>query len=178
MLSAWAARTLYAALPARTEEGALSRARIQVIRQETLAEAARRLGLADLLRIGQGERKEKRQHHDSLLSDAFEAIIGAIYLERDEATMEAFLREALAEPLAAVIADPPQPDPKTLLQMRLQAAGRGLPTYQTVSETGIGHDHHFMVEAVAEDGVVLGRGEGANKRTAQTEAARAALATL
>ncbi len=178
LLSTWVARLLFDGLASEAEEGALSRARVQIIREETLAAAARRIGLPDLLAIGHGERKERRQNHDSLLSDAFEAIIAAVFREQGEAAMESFLRETLGAALDAVIADPPAPDPKTLLQMRLQAMGRGLPTYRTVEATGIGHDHHFLVEAVAENGETLSRGEGPNKRTAQAEAARAALAAL
>ena len=169
---------MYDSLPGDTEEGVLSRARVQIIRQETLAAAGRHFGLPDLLRIGHGERKENRQNHDSLISDACEALIAAVFLERGLPHMEAFLETLLGTPLAAVLANPPQPDPKTLLQMRLQARGRGLPTYRTIKATGIGHDHHFVVEAVAGDGAVLARGEGSNTRTAQTEAARAALDTL
>jgi ribonuclease-3 len=174
----WVARQLYAGLPSCTEEGVLSRARVEVIRQETLATTARGIGLPRLLKIGPGERKENRQNHDSLLSDAFEAIIAALSLECGEAAMEAFLRAVLAAPLAAVIASPPAPDAKTRLQMRLQALGRGLPTYQTVEATGVGHDHHFVVDVLSAEGAALGRGEGPNKRIAQTAAARMALETL
>lgn len=178
LLSAFVARFLFEELPPDTGEDSLSRARIAIIRKETLAAAARALGLSELLHVGQGERKERRHTHDSLLADAYEALIAAVFLEQGQAAMEAFLRLTLAEPLAAVVAKPPAPDAKTELQMRLQATGRGLPTYHTLSATGIGHDHHFIVEVTDTVGVALGRGEGPNKRTAQMEAARSALLIL
>ncbi len=146
-----------------------------VIRRETLAEAARGLGVADLLVVGNGERRAGRHTHDGLLADAYEALVGAMFLDQGDADADRFLSETLAGPLAAVAASPPVPDPKTALQMRLQAEGQTLPLYRTVSEEGSGHDHTFTVEVVAADGTVLGRGAGSNKRIAQTAAARAAL---
>jgi ribonuclease III len=178
LLSAFVARYLLESLPPEMGEDALSRARIAIIRKETLASTARSLGLSELLNVGQGERKERRHTHDSLLADAYEALIAAVFLEQGQAAMEDFLRTTLAEPLAAVVALPPAPDAKTELQMRLQAAGRGIPAYNTLSATGKGHDHHFVVEVADVAGVPLGRGEGPNKRTAQMEAARAALVAL
>ena len=178
LLGAWVARYLFTALPPDTAEDTLTRARTEVIRGETLAHAARQMGLSDLLVVGQGERKERRHTHDGLLADAFEALAAAIFLAQGEDALAAFLTTALADPLARVVAAPPPPDPKTRLQERLQATGRGLPTYHTREATGAGHDHHFVVEVVAEDGAVLGQGAGPNKRTAGREAALAALSAL
>jgi ribonuclease-3 len=178
LLSSYVARWLMDVLPPDTGEDGLSRARVQVVRKETLAAAARALGLADLLVVGAGERKEQRNNRDSVLADAYEALLAAVYLDLGEEAMAAFLRDTLAEPLAAVRTAPPEPDAKTTLQMRLQAAGLGLPEYRLLSATGSGHDHHFMVEVVDSAGNVLGRGEGSNKRTAQMNAAREAMASL
>lgn len=178
LLSSFVARFLLQALPANTDEGTLSRARVAVIRRETLAEAARAMGVSDLLIVGNGERRAGRHTHDGLLADAYEALAGAMFLDYGDARADQFLRETLKGPLTEVAASPPIPDPKTALQMRLQAEGRLLPTYCTVSEEGSGHDHRFTVEVVTAEGAVLGQGVGANKRAAQTEAARAALANL
>lgn len=175
LLGAFVARYLIDALPPTTDEATLTRARVQVIRRETLAQIARNLGLPDLLRVGHGERKEKRHTHDGLLADAFEALIAAQFLDNGPDLTETFLCETLGDVLASVVADPPAPDPKTLLQNRLQSQGKGLPVYRLVEATGEGHDHHFVVEVATEAGQVLGRGDGPNKRTAETVAARAAL---
>jgi ribonuclease-3 len=178
LLSAFVARYLMESLPPETGEAELSRARVTVIRKETLAEAARNMGVSELLQVGLGERKENRHTQDTLLADAFEALIAAIYFERGQVAMETFLRATLADVLAEVCANPTAPDPKTELQIRLQAIGRGLPIYNTVSEEGTGHEHHFVVEVVDNAGQVLGRGEGRNKRTAQRLAAENALTTF
>lgn len=178
LLSSFVARFLLTALPADTDEGTLSRARVAVIRKETLAEAAREMGVADLLVVGNGERRAGRHTHDGLLADAYEALVGAMFLDQGDTGADSFLAETLAGPLASVAAAPPVADPKTALQMRLQAQGRLLPAYRTIGEEGSGHDHTFTVEVVAADGAVLGQGVGPNKRAAQTEAARVALANL
>ena len=178
LLSSFVARFLLDALPADTDEGTLSRARVAVIRKETLAHAAREMGVADLLVVGNGERHAGRHTHDGLLADAYEALVGAMFLDHGETDADRFLAETLAAPLASVAAAPPVADPKTALQMRLQAQGCLLPAYRTVREEGSGHDHTFTVEVVAADSTVLGQGVGPNKRAAQTEAARVALANL
>lgn len=178
LLSAFVARYLLDTLPPDTPEGALSRARTSVVRRETLAEAARAMGVSDLLDVGPGERKEGRHTHDGLLADAFEALVAARFLDDGEEAMQSFLRETLSGPLTAVSAAPPEVDPKTRLQERLQAVGRGLPTYPIVEASGSGHHHVFVAEARSADGSLLGRGEGPSKRGAQLEAARDALAAL
>lgn len=178
LLSSYVARFLLTALPPETDEGTLSRARVAVIRRETLAEASRQLGVSDLLVVGNGERRAGRHTHDGLLADAYEALVGAMFLDQGDSDADRFLGRTLAGPLAEVAASPPVPDPKTELQMQLQALGKSLPSYRTVTEEGSGHDHTFTVEVVTAEGAVLGRGTGPNKRTAQTEAARVALANL
>jgi ribonuclease-3 len=178
LLASFVARFLLKALPPDTDEGTLSRARVAVIRKETLAEAARKLGVADLLVVGNGERRAGRHTHDGLLADAYEALVGAMFLDQGDTGADTFLGNTLAEPLAEVTDSPPTADPKTALQMRLQSQGRLLPAYRTVSEEGSGHDHTFTVEVVTADGAILGQGIGPNKRAAQTEAARSALINL
>lgn len=178
LLSGWVARFLYDHLPPDTLEDTLSRAREQVVRRETLADAGRAIGLPALLRVGYSEQKERRFNHDSLVGDAFEAVTAAIYLDAGVNAMDAFLRQALAGPLAAVVARPPAPNPKTALQEHLQAAGRGIPIYVTLQAEGDGHDHHFVVEVRDRAGATLGQGEGTTKRIAQMTAAARALTLL
>lgn len=176
VLSFVAARYLWEALPGAAE-GVLSRARTRLVRQETLAEAARALGLEPLLRIGPSEEKLGSRTRDSLLSDAYEALVGALFLDRGEAAASAFIHETLRAALTEVRDTPPEPDPKTRLQMLLQAERRGLPIYRIVSESGQSHAMHFVAEVLAGD-EVLGRGEGSSKRAAQAQAAEAALGNL
>ena len=178
LLGAFVARYLIDALPPDAGEDDLSRARVQIVRRETLAAAARTLKLSSILTVGHGERKAERHRHDSLLSDAYEALIACIYLDNGFEAMCAFIHETLGRDLAQVAAHPPVPDSKTLLQMRLQALGRGLPVYDTIEETGRGHDHHFTVLVRDAAGQAFGKGEGPNKRAAQMEAAKEALSHL
>lgn len=178
LLSVFVALYLLNNLPSDTDEGTLSRARVEIIRRETLAKAARQLGIGDILLMGQGEQKERRNTHDGPLADAFEAVTAALFLDCGEEAMSMFLRETLREPLDAVVATPPERDPKSRLQELLQSRNEPLPEYRTIVETGAGHQQRFVVEVVSGSGTILGRGEAASKRTAQVEAARAALSHL
>ena len=177
LLSAWVSRYLYQHLPPDTKEDTLSRARVEIVRKETLAVAGRSIGLPELIAVGQGERKEQRNQRDSLVADAYEAVVAALFLEAGEETMGRFLAETLTKALADVVAHPPDDDPKTRLQIWLQSTGRGLPHYETLSEVRDGEHHHFVVVARAADGTPLGQGEGASKRAAQRCAAQNALHT-
>ena len=178
LLSAWVARVLYDQLPPDTSEDLLTRARMQIVRRETLAIAGRAIGLPDLLHVGFGERKEQRHTHDSLVADAFEAVVAAIFLDLGADALAYFLQETLAVPLQAVLSVPPAPDAKTLLQVRLQKLGRGLPGYVTLSTQSAGNDHVFVVQVRDSQEQILGAGEGANKRAAQMVAADDALRHL
>lgn len=179
LLSAFVARFLLENLPPETNEGMLSRARTRIVRRETLAKAARELGIAERLVMGAGEIKDNRQTGESPLADAYEAIVAALFLDSGYAAAEQFVRETLAEALRDVVANVPAPDAKTELQIRLQAAGRGLPRYAILAETGTGQNIVFTAAVYADaSDVPLGTGEGTNKRTAQTEAAKAALSAL
>lgn len=179
LLSAFVARFLLESLPAETDEGTLSRARTRIVRRETLAKAARDLGLVDKLVMGAGERKDNRQTFESPLADAYEALIGAIFLDSGYEAAELFVQETLEDALRDVAQVPSLPDPKTALQIRLQAVGRGLPRYAILAEKGTGQDIVFTAAVYAADSSnPLGMGEGTNKRAAQTEAAKVALEAL
>ena len=181
LLSAFVAGFLLDVLPPETDEGTLTRARARIVRRETLADAARRLGVADRLAMGAGEIADNRQTGDSPLADAYEALIGAIFLDAGYREAEAFVRQTLAGILAEVAASPEAfaPDAKTLLQIHLQAAGKGLPRYEITDETGTGQNIVFTAAVFAGGSdEPLGTGQGANKRAAQTEAARAALVLI
>lgn len=176
LLGAIVAEYLLSALP-RVPEGVLSRARTRLVRGETLADAARALGVDRLLIVGATEERTRGRNRDSLLADAFEALVGALYLDAGAEAVKKFVHENLAGPMTQVKATPPEPDPKTGLQIALQARGRGLPTYRIVEESGPDHDKRFIAEALSGD-EVLGRGAGISKREAQAQAAIVALQTL
>jgi len=158
-----------------SHEGELSSARADAVNRRALAERARALGLDRLVRLGRGERRSGGRTKDSILANAFEAVLGALYLDGGLEAARAFLeRELPADQLERAAR---QPDPKTSLQERLQAAGRTPPHYETVATRGPAHAREFEVE-VRVGSALLGSGSGRSKRDAEQAAARSALAQL
>lgn len=174
LLGAIVAEILYAQLPETIDEGTLSRCRMQVVRRETLADAGRTLSLDTLLEVGEGERREGRQSNDSLLADAYEALIGAIHCEVGLAKAQEFVQSTLRAAIETVIVNPPASDPKSALQEKLQAEKRGLPIYEVLSETV----EEVRVAVRDASGLPLGEGSGRSKRLATRNAARQALERL
>lgn len=159
-------------------EGKLTRLRARLVRGQTLSELAREFELGDYLRLGPGELKSGGFRRDSILADAMEAIIGAIYLE---AGVEECRRRLLSwfEPrLSQLSLDDPQKDPKTQLQEHLQALREPLPDYRVVRVEGKAHAQTFYVEChhalLAEPSL----GSGNSRRLAEQVAASAALTLL
>ncbi|HEU0115047.1 MAG TPA: ribonuclease III, partial [Thermomicrobiales bacterium] len=141
-----AAEYLYAADP-DADEGALTRRRVALVRTETLVRWARELRLGDVLKLGQGERPSESAR-DRMLSGAFEAIIGAIALDRGYAAARRFVRRFLDRDAEALIAAGLiGANPKGRLQEALQAAYQIGPTYRVVATEGPAHDRTFTVEA-------------------------------
>jgi len=166
---------LFAEAPGAAE-GALTARRAQVVRRETLAAAAQRMGLGSWLVMGRGEALSGGAERASNLANAFEALVGAVFLDQGfEATYEFTLR-ALADDIAAASLAGPPKDPKSVLQELLQANGRKSPEYSTIATGGPEHQRTFVVEVLV-DGQVSGRGEGRRKidaeRAAATDAVRA-----
>jgi ribonuclease III len=174
LLGAIVAEALFERLPETIDEGTLSRCRMQIVRRETLAAASRTLGLELLLDVGQGERREGRQSNDSLLADAYEALLAAIHCEAGPDCARRFVQETLHEALDIVTTSPPAADPKSALQERLQAEKRGLPVYEVLSE--IAGQVHVMVRDAS--GTPLAEGSGRSKRLATQDAACRALEAL
>lgn len=162
----------------RADEGQLTRLRASLVNKQTLAALAQSLGLGPHLRLGEGERKSGGWRRESILANALEAVMGAIYLdaglERCRQRVLAWLAGALdaADPGSVV------KDPKTALQEFLQARRLPVPDYCTVLVEGPPHDRRFVVECRLEtlDGPV--RGEGNSRRRAEQAAAQAALEAL
>jgi ribonuclease-3 len=135
---------LYERFPKATE-GELTRLRARLVRRESLAARARELSLGEHLRLGPGELKSGGFRRDSILSDAFEAVVAAIYLDAGWDACRDWLRERFTAAVANL--DVRQlADPKTRLQEWLQARGRDLPVYELVATEGEAHAQRFRIE--------------------------------
>jgi len=149
-------------------EGASSVVRSHVVNEASLARAASRLGLADHLRIGRGVVKEQGLERPSLLADAFEAVVAALYLERGYEAAKSFVQSSLAEDVAGASAIPDTLDPKTRLRQWAEAHGHGAPVYE-LNARGPSHDTQF--EAIVRVGDVVASGIARSKKRAEAEAA-------
>jgi ribonuclease-3 len=161
------------------DEGALTRARAELVRESALAAIARALDLGQRLELGPGERKTGGHRRDSILSDALEAVVAAIYLD---AGFEACRAAVLPWFEPALSALPPLhrlgKDAKTRLQEWLQARGFALPEYVLLEESGADHARVFRAGCRLAEPPVEAEGEGASRRAAEQAAAEAVLARL
>ncbi len=155
-------------------EGDLGRRFALLVSATSLAEIADGLGLARHLRVSASESQVDGQRRGSVMADAFEALLGALYRDGGLVPAERFLRTVFAPRVEAMRA-PPR-DPKTLLQERAQAHGGSLPVYRLLSSQGPAHEPHFVVEV--ETLRRRATGEGSSKRSAERAAAQALLDTL
>jgi ribonuclease-3 len=159
-------------------EGELTRRKQSVVSTAPLAEAARRLGLGDELRLGRGEEGTGGRAKTSLLVDAFEAVLGAVYMDGGLRPARAFVKRHLADRLAAARrGGAPAEDHKTRLQEAVQARWRVTPRYRIVATTGLAHARRFEAEVLVGERVV-GAGSGASRKQAEQAAARSALAEI
>lgn len=178
LVSQIVAEALYLHWP-RADEGALTRARAELVRESALAAIARHMRLGELLVMGPGEMKTGGHRRDSILADALEAVIAAIYLD---AGFEA-CRRAVLPWFAPMIAALPAPDKvgkdaKTRLQEWVQARQRSLPVYSLLEEGGDDHARTFKVSCMLDDPALTTIGEGASRRAAEQQAADAALLAI
>ncbi len=159
---------------AHFNEGSLSRVRANLVCQDGLAEIAKRLQLSDFMRLGEGEMKTGGAKRPSILSDALEAIFGAIMCEAGfDAAREVILR--LYEPiLSKLTPERMGKDAKTLLQEFLQAHRLSLPVYQVVEVTGAAHDQTFRINCSIQKLNISVEGVGKSRRTAEQVAAKVA----
>lgn len=158
-------------------EGELARLRSVVVCEHTLADKARGLKLGEYLLLGHGEAQGGGRNLDSLLSDALEAVIGAMYLELDYETCRAFILTILGDDVQDVWVTKDFIDPKSALQEQVQQYGLDTPVYDVYAEQGPDHDKTFHV-AVKWQGEILGKGQGKTKKDAEQNAARSALRCL
>lgn len=153
-------------------EGELSRLRASLVNQTTLADVARELGLGDYLILGPGELKSGGFRRDSILSDAFEAIIGALLIDQGLDSARRWVEGMLSERIATLSDAAAHKDSKTRLQELLQGRNVELPLYQLLAATGSPHQQEFLVEChVAAVAGAVTRGAGSTRKRAEQEAA-------
>jgi len=168
---------LYQRFPTATE-GALSRLRAGLVKGDTLADIATQLQFGDYLILGSGELKSGGFRRRSILSDAFEAVIGAIYLDSDIDTVRQrilpFFKPRLDQCDPAAV----KKDAKTRLQEYLQSRGHTLPEYSVRSISGEAHKQTFEVECRLTELDLVTNGQGSSRRKAEQQAAKKALELL
>lgn len=168
---------LYGQQP-KAEEGALSRLRASLVREETLALLGRELQLGDWLRLGESELKSGGFRRDSILADTVEALIGAVYLDGGFAAAQQVCQRLFASLLADLPDAESLKDPKTRLQENLQAQGRPLPRYEILSESGPPHARRFAVRCLLPDSDWSTESEGSSRRSAEQRSAELMIAKL
>src|SRR5699024_3239182 len=175
VLGAITAERLYVDNPA-ADEGTLTRSRVALVRAETLVKWAREMRLDEALYLGTGEQVTSSTR-DRMLAGAFEAVVGAIYLDQGREAAARFVNGFLDRDMADILATEASANPKGRLQEVVQERGLDQPAYRTIEESGPDHAREFTVEALV-DGDAMGTGTGHSKREAQQAAAREALATM
>ncbi|HEY4128214.1 MAG TPA: ribonuclease III [Gammaproteobacteria bacterium] len=174
LINACVAEALYHRHP-DLEEGDLSRLRASLVNQETLAELGREMDLGSYLILGPGELKSGGFRRASILADAIEGVVGAVFLDAGfDATRQVILR-MLESRLAAPLSTDELKDPKTRLQEVLQARELPLPVYAVESVRGEPHKQTFRVSCSIEPLKIRTEGEAGSRRAAEQEAARNAL---
>lgn len=170
------AEALYFAFPKATE-GELTRMRSQIVKGQTLTEIAKELDLSQWLLLGPGEMKSGGCRRDSILEDAVEAIIGAVYLDSDTEQCKKFILSLVGDRLKQLDPAKALKDPKTQLQEWLQSRKRPLPVYEVESTTGQAHNQTFEVSCTLDNGNVY-NAKGTSRRKAEQAAAEQALEVL
>jgi len=158
-------------------EGQLSKVRALMVNEQTLAEVARRYRIGEFMLLGRGEENSEGRKKDSILGDAFESIIGAIFLDGGYGASLSFIRLALQSLSDEWSRKPLYRDYKSLLQEASQSRFREIPHYRIVNTSGPDHDKIFEVELTIGD-IVSTRGTGKSKKEAGQDAAREALQKL
>jgi ribonuclease-3 len=158
-------------------EGRLTNLRSALVRTERLAFFATSLNLGNFLFLGRGEDESGGRHRVAILCDAFEALIGAVYLDQGLERARAFIHHHIEPALEEVLASDSEKDPKSRLQEIAQSEYQLTPTYRTIKEDGPDHAKEFTVQAVIGN-KVYGTGTGMSKQNAAQAAAEEALTTL
>jgi ribonuclease-3 len=164
------AETLYQKFPNQAE-GDLTRMRSSLVKGVTLAEVGRDFDLGQYLILGPGELKSGGHRRDSILEDAIEAIIGAVYLDADLTTCQALILSWFEQRLSDIKPGNEQKDPKTRLQEYLQGRKIPLPQYDVINTTGQSHNQQFTVRCITSVVVQEVITKGSSRRKAEQSAA-------
>lgn len=159
-------------------EGELSRLRANLVRQESLADLARRLDLGSCLRLGEGELKSGGADRPSILADALEAVLGAIFLDGGFPPASAAIERLYERSLDEIDPAKAGKDPKTALQEILQGRRLPLPRYRLLATRGEAHAQEFEVECDVPELKVRCTGKGTSRRLAEQQAAQRAIAAM
>jgi ribonuclease-3 len=163
---------------AQSDEGELTRIRAHLVREEMLHRLALELELPLHLRLSDGEARSGGAQRASILADALEALIGAVYLDGGFDAASDMVERLFAPLVASTAAQGWSRDPKTELQEWLQARRQPVPTYRIEATSGRQHEQSFVVVCSVPAAGLEARGEGRSRRVAEQDAARSALATL
>lgn len=155
-------------------EGILTSWRSSLVRTESIGDAGAKLGYEPLLRMSRGEKNGSDRARQQILANAFEALIGAIYLERGYGDAEVFISKHILSKLEDILKTGSWRDPKSHLQEVSQRVDGHTPVYKVLSEEGPDHDKIFTLGVYVGD-KLMGKGNGSSKQNAQQEAAKAAL---
>lgn len=162
----------------QADEGDLSRLRAWLVSSPPLAETAARIGLGEVLRLGSGELKSGGFRRESILADALEAVLGAVYLDAGLAEAQRVIFGLFAGRMAHMPDTEALKDPKTRLQEYLQSRGLLLPVYEVVRTEGEIHAQTFWVQCAVSTLGVAATGQGLSRRRAEQEAAAAVLGEI
>jgi ribonuclease-3 len=176
VLSLVLARALFEKFP-DADEGALTKSRAKLVNATSLAEHARKLDLGAHLALSRGEENSGGRNRASALTDAFEALIGAIFLDGGFEVAREFILREFADDFETLTEVSGIANPKGELQELLQAKSPSAPNYKLISAEGPDHDRDFVC-AVSHDGIELARGSGKSKKAAESNAALEALKKL
>ncbi len=171
------AQKLYDSFP-DASEGVLSRLRASLVNQDSLASLARKHNIGDYLILGSGELKSGGFRRDSILSDAIEAIIGALFKDQGIDACQKWILNLFAEKLDELTADNWKKDPKTQLQELMQSRGVELPEYQLVTMSGLPHAQLFKITCRTRLIDEICEGVGGSRKKAEQSAAEKMLALL
>lgn len=159
-------------------EGELTRLRAALVKGKTLSKVAHELGLGDFLSLGSGEIKSGGQHRESILADAVEAILGAIYLESGIDACQSRVRAWFADRLESQSLEVDEKDAKTQLQEWLQARGLPLPAYEVIKTEGEPHNQVLTVSCLVDGLAEPVTAQAGNRKKAEKKAAQLAIARL
>jgi ribonuclease-3 len=155
-------------------EGELTSFRAALVNAVTLSDVAAELGMNDYLLLSRGEAKDTGRARQVLLANAFEAVVGAIYLDLGYDAAKEFIEEHLFPKMDEIVKNRLWQDAKSTLQEKVQEHEGSTPHYNVIKESGPDHDKHFLVGVYAGSSM-LAQGEGRSKQEAEQSAARAAL---